>query len=94
MPLFQHPYIDTILTFHVLESGVYIVRRLHESGTMRDQLYGTGYEEGYLAKYGNPKVRRPYTAAQVAHYGCQILQALKFLHDKGLPHGNCFSSVV
>lgn len=70
-----------------MESGAYVVRRIHENGSIRDILYGTEYSKNYLAKYANSKIRKPFTMGQIAHYGYQILQALKFLHDKGLPHG-------
>lgn len=83
----QHPYIDQILAIHSLETGAYVIRRIHENGTLRDILYGTEYNKNYLVKYGNPKVTKPFTYGQIAHYGFQILQALKFLHEKGLPHG-------
>ncbi|XP_028164734.1 PX domain-containing protein kinase-like protein [Ostrinia furnacalis] len=84
----SHPYIDDILAIHNLETGAYVVRKIHETGSLRDILYGTDYSKNYLAKYGNPKVRKPFTIGQIAHYGYQILQALKFLHEKGLPHGH------
>ncbi|KAI8420284.1 hypothetical protein MSG28_008817 [Choristoneura fumiferana] len=84
----NHPHIDKVLAIHGLETGVYVVRRIHENGSLRDILYGTEYTRNHLAKYGNPKVRKPLTEGQIAHYGYQILQALKFLHDKGLPHGH------
>ncbi|CAH2042168.1 unnamed protein product, partial [Iphiclides podalirius] len=84
----SHPYIDDIIGYQNLESGAYVVRRIHENGSIRDILYGTEYSKSYLAKYANPKVRKPFTMGQISHYGYQILQALKFLHDKGLPHGH------
>ncbi|XP_059059022.1 PX domain-containing protein kinase-like protein [Achroia grisella] len=84
----SHPYIDQILAIHNLETGAYVVRKIHENGSLRDILYGTEYNKNYLNKYGNPKVRKPFTDGQISHYGYQILQALKFLHDKGLPHGH------
>ncbi|XP_030030262.2 PX domain-containing protein kinase-like protein [Manduca sexta] len=84
----SHPYIDQILAIHNLETGAYVVRRIHENGSLRDILYGTEYSKNYLSKYGNPKVRKPFTTGQIAHYGYQILQALKFLHEKGIPHGH------
>ncbi|CAH2089344.1 unnamed protein product [Euphydryas editha] len=84
----SHPYIDKILSIHTLETGAYIVRNIHENGSIRDLLYGTEYNKNYLAKYGNPKVRKPFTNGQISHYGYQILQALKFLHEKGLCHGH------
>lgn len=52
-------------------------------------LYSTDYSNTYLAKYGNPKVRKPFTPGQISHFGLQILQALKFLNDKDIPHGEC-----
>ncbi|XP_050352890.1 PX domain-containing protein kinase-like protein [Nymphalis io] len=84
----SHPYIDNVLSMHALETGAYVVRKIHENGSIRDLLYGTEYNKNYLVKYGNPKVRKPFTNGQIAHYGYQILQALKFLHSKGLCHGN------
>ncbi|XP_013162891.1 PREDICTED: PX domain-containing protein kinase-like protein [Papilio xuthus] len=84
----SHPYIDELLGYQNLETGAYVVRKIHENGSVRDILYGTEYGKNYLAKYGNPKVRKPFTTGQLSHYGYQILQALKFLHDKGLPHGH------
>lgn len=84
----SHTYIDQILAIQNLESGAYVVRRIHENGSLRDILYGTEYSKNYLVKYGNPKVRKPLTIGQIAHYGYQILLALKFLHEKGIPHGH------
>lgn len=78
---------DTILGIHNLEAGVYVVRKLHTQGSLRDLIYGTDYTKGHLSKYGNPKLRKPLTIGQIAHYGLQLLQALQFLHEKGLPHG-------
>lgn len=63
------------------------MRRIHTCGSLRDMIYGTDYSKSYLAKYGNPKIRKPLTMGQIAHYGMQLLKALRFLHDKGLPHG-------
>lgn len=70
-----------------LETGTYVVKKVHENGTIKDQLYGIQYKNSYLNKYGNPKQRKPFTVGQIAHYGKQILQGLKFLHNKGLPYG-------
>ncbi|XP_075981462.1 PX domain-containing protein kinase-like protein [Anticarsia gemmatalis] len=84
----SHPYIDQVLAIHNLETGVFVVRRIHECGSLRDMLYGTEYNKNHLAKYANPRIRKPLTMGQIAHYGYQILQALKFLHEKGIPHGH------
>lgn len=84
----SHPYIDQVLAIHNLETGAFVVRRIHETGSLRDILYGTEYNKNHLAKYGNPRIRKPFTIGQISHYGYQILQALKFLHEKGIPHGH------
>lgn len=84
----SHPHIDQVLAIHNLETGVFVVRRIHESGTLKDVLYGTEYNKHHLAKYGNPRIRKPLTVGQISMYGYQILIALKFLHEKGIPHGH------
>lgn len=53
-------------------------------------IYQTEYSGSHLAKYSNPKNIRPFVEEQIYDYGRQILEALKFLHDKGLPHGTLF----
>ena len=41
----------------------------------------------FLNKYGNPKGRTTLSLKQIALYGRQILEALSFLHSKGMPYG-------
>lgn len=41
----------------------------------------------FLAKYGSPKGRSPLPLKELAMYGRQILEALRFLHSKGMPYG-------
>ncbi|CAB3229019.1 unnamed protein product [Arctia plantaginis] len=84
----SHPYIDQVLAINNLETSAFVVRKIHENGSLRDILYGTEYNKNHLAKYANPRIRKPFTIGQIAHYGYQILQALKFLHEKGIPHGH------
>ncbi|KAJ8717122.1 hypothetical protein PYW08_005521 [Mythimna loreyi] len=84
----SHPHIDPVLTIQNLETGAFVVRKIHEFGSLRDILYGTEYNKNHLAKYGNPRIRKPFTLGQLAHYGFQLLIALRFLHEKGIPHGH------
>ncbi|XP_026741178.1 PX domain-containing protein kinase-like protein [Trichoplusia ni] len=84
----SHPHIDQILAFQNLDTGVYVVRSIYEGGSLRDMIYQTEYSGSHLAKYSNPKNIRPFVEEQIYDYGRQILEALKFLHDKGLPHGH------
>lgn len=46
-----------------------------------------------MKKYGKPKGQKTLTSSQVALYGRQILEALKFLHDKGLYFGKFYFGV-
>lgn len=67
--------------------GALIVRTSHKNGSLRDILCGVKPKQSFLKKYGNPKGHKPLETSQIALYGRQILEALKFLHDKGLPYG-------
>lgn len=48
----------------------------------------------FSVKYGNTKGRIALPLEDLALYSRQILEALKFLHSKGLPYGNKFSVAV
>lgn len=63
----------------------------NKNGTLRDILCGAKPRQTFLKKYGNPKGHKTLAKEQIALYGRQILEALKFLHDKGFPYGNLFS---
>ena len=51
-------------------------------------------KNAYLSKYGNCKNRSALPLKQVAIYARQILEALRFLHSKGLAFGKYFSSRI
>lgn len=59
----------------------------NRNGSLRDLLCGAKPKQSFFKKYGNPKGHKPLTVDQISIYGRQILEALKFLHDKGLPYG-------
>lgn len=61
----------------------------HKNGTLRDLLSDAKPRQSFLKKYGNPKGHKTLSPDQIALYGRQILEALKFLRDKGLPYGKC-----
>jgi PX domain-containing protein kinase-like protein len=71
-----------------LESGTYAIKNIHPNGSVKDHIYATQYKSTYANKYSNPKQSKPFTIGQIAYYGYQILIALKFLHEKGLPYGH------
>jgi PX domain-containing protein kinase-like protein len=41
----------------------------------------------FNSKYGNPKGRMQLPLVDIALYGRQILEAIKYLHSIGLAHG-------
>lgn len=86
----QHPYIKPIELSLCTETGALVVRTSHKGGSLRDVLCGAKPRQSFLKKYGNPKGHKPLEAAKVALYGRQILEALKFLQDKGLPYGDFY----
>ncbi|XP_077293968.1 PX domain-containing protein kinase-like protein isoform X2 [Arctopsyche grandis] len=90
----KHLFIDKIIFIRNLETGTYVVRKLHSGGSVRDLLYGTQYNCSFLSKYANPKQKKPFTTGQIVHYGYQILQALKYLHNRGLPYGHLHAGNV
>lgn len=67
--------------------GGLVVRTSYKDGSLRDALCGAKPRLSFLKKYGNPKGHKPLDSSLVALYGRQILEALKFLQDKGLYYG-------
>ncbi|XP_072401189.1 PX domain-containing protein kinase-like protein [Diabrotica undecimpunctata] len=90
----QHPYIYPIELCLCTETGALVARIAHKNGTLRDLLSGVKPRQSFLKKYGNPKGHKTLTVDQISLYGRQILEALKFLHDKGLPYGHLHSGNV
>lgn len=83
----QHPYIHSIELCLCTDIGGLVIRTSNKNGSLRDALCGAKPRLSFLKKYGNPKGHRPLSVSQVALYGRQILEALKFLQDKGLYYG-------
>ncbi|KAG5860742.1 hypothetical protein JTB14_010739 [Gonioctena quinquepunctata] len=84
----QHPYIHSMELCICTELGGLVARLGHKNGTLRDILCGAKPRQSFLKKYGNPKGHKGLTIEQISLYGRQILEALKFLHDKGFPYGH------
>lgn len=87
----QHPYIHSIELCLCTEVGGLVVRKANKNGSLRDILCSAKPRQSFLKKYGNPKGHTHLSVEQIALYGKQILEALKFLHDKGLPYGHLHS---
>lgn len=84
----QHPYIAPTELCLSTETGGLIVRKAAKNGSLRDFLCGSKPKQSFLKKYGNPKGHKILPPEQLALFGRQILEALKFLHDKGFPYGH------
>jgi PX domain-containing protein kinase-like protein len=90
----QHPFIHSIELCLCTDIGGLVVRSNHKDGSLRDLICGAKPRQSFLKKYGNPKGHKPLEVSQVALYGRQILEALKFLMDKGLPYGHLHTGNV
>ncbi|KAF5300910.1 hypothetical protein FQR65_LT09073 [Abscondita terminalis] len=90
----QHPYIYPIKLCLCTDIGGLVVRSSHINGSLRDTICGAKPRMSFLKKYGNPKGHKPLDSSQVALYGRQILEALKFLKEKGLYYGHLHSGNI
>lgn len=84
----QHPYIEPIKYAASNETGCLVVRNFYKQGSLKDMLCISTPKNPYLSKYGNCKNRSALSLKQVAIYGRQIIEALRFLHSKGMPFGH------
>uniref|UniRef100_A0AAR5QKD6 PX domain-containing protein kinase-like protein n=1 Tax=Dendroctonus ponderosae TaxID=77166 RepID=A0AAR5QKD6_DENPD len=90
----KHPYIDHIDLCLCTDIGGLVVRDMNKNGSLRDLLCGAKPKLSFLKKYGNPKGHKLLTTDDIALYGRQILEALKFLHEKGFPYGHLHSGNI
>lgn len=90
----QHPYIQPIDYITTNDSGVLTIRKFNQKGSVKDLLCGSTPKNPFLGKYGNPKGRTPLPIKDVAIFGRQILEALRFLHSKGMPFGHIHAGNV
>ncbi|XP_055385361.1 PX domain-containing protein kinase-like protein isoform X2 [Condylostylus longicornis] len=84
----QHSYIEPILFSGCNDSGALVIRKFHGQGTLKDLICLSTPKKAYLSKYGSCKNRVVLSLRQIALYGFQILDALRFLHSKGIPFGH------
>ncbi|XP_032671347.1 PX domain-containing protein kinase-like protein isoform X2 [Odontomachus brunneus] len=84
----RHTYIEPMVHQHVTDNGALIIRNFYPAGTLHDILCVTKPKQPFIKKYGNPKQIKSLTTSEVATYGYQVLEALGYLHEKGLPYGH------
>ncbi|XP_059167032.1 PX domain-containing protein kinase-like protein isoform X2 [Physella acuta] len=94
LPTIKHPYIFPTLSSIANENGCMVIRDFLESGSLRDVVCKCKPKGSYLKKYSNPKsvVRLDFGTIKI--YGKQILEALKFLQEKGFPYGHLHAGNV
>ncbi|XP_030782735.1 PX domain-containing protein kinase-like protein isoform X4 [Rhinopithecus roxellana] len=89
-----HPYIYRVTFATANESSALLIRMFNEKGTLKDLIYKSKPKDPFLKKYCNPKKIQGLELQQIKTYGRQILEVLKFLHDKGFPYGHLHASNV
>uniref|UniRef100_A0A8C9T1A4 PX domain containing serine/threonine kinase n=1 Tax=Scleropages formosus TaxID=113540 RepID=A0A8C9T1A4_SCLFO len=90
----SNPYISPVTFATTSESSALVIRVFSEKGTLRDHICKVKPKEPFLKKYCNPKKIQGLELQQIRTYGRQILEVLKFLHDKGFPYGHLHASNV
>uniref|UniRef100_A0A8C2C2G2 PX domain-containing protein kinase-like protein n=1 Tax=Cyprinus carpio TaxID=7962 RepID=A0A8C2C2G2_CYPCA len=94
LPTLSHSNISPVTFATTSESSALVIRVFSEKGTLRDHICKVKPKEPFLKKYCNPKKIQGLEQQQIQTYGRQILEALKFLHDKGFPYGHLHASNV
>nr|XP_022297327.1 PX domain-containing protein kinase-like protein isoform X2 [Crassostrea virginica] len=94
LPTIQHPNISPVVFSTTTESGGLAIRAFQEKGTLRDAVCKCKPKNHFLKKYANPKSCTTLDLNAVKIVGKQILEALKFLHEKGLPYGHLHAGNV
>ncbi|XP_031519094.1 PX domain-containing protein kinase-like protein isoform X5 [Papio anubis] len=94
LPSCLHPYIYRVTFATANESSALLIRMFNEKGTLKDLIYKAKPKDPFLKKYCNPKKIQGLELQQIKTYGRQILEVLKFLHDKGFPYGHLHTSNV
>lgn len=85
----NHPYICSPVMASSDKNGVVIIYKFNAEGSLRDYVYGSKPKMPYLKKFRRSN-KTPWTinVGNIRHYGRQILEALIFIHKKGIPFGH------
>ncbi|KAJ6668138.1 hypothetical protein lerEdw1_015515 [Lerista edwardsae] len=96
----SHPYIYKVTFATASESSALVIRPFSEKGTLKDLIYKQFIflkakpKDPCLKKYCNPKKIQGLELQQIKTFGRQILEVLKFLHEKGFPYGHLHAANV
>ncbi|KAM5147811.1 PX domain-containing protein kinase-like protein [Mantella aurantiaca] len=94
LPSWSHPYIYQVTFVTANESSALVIRPFNEKGTLKDLIYKAKPKDPFLKKYCNPRKIQGLELQQIKTFGRQILEVLKFLHDRGFPYGHLHASNV
>ncbi|KAG8430477.1 hypothetical protein GDO86_020532 [Hymenochirus boettgeri] len=95
LPSWSHPLIYRITFATVSESSALIIRPFNDKGTLKDLIYRLAKpKDPFLKKYCNPRKIQGLELYQIKSYGRQILEVLKFFHDRGFPYGHLHAANV
>lgn len=94
MSSIQHPFIYPVTYASCTEKGSTIVRPFYPTGSLRDVICKGKPVHPRLKKYGNRKARTPLGFSDIKRIGRQVLEALRFLRDKGWPYGHLHAGNV
>ncbi|KAH9512832.1 hypothetical protein Btru_036707 [Bulinus truncatus] len=94
LPAIKHPFIFPTLFTTSNENGCMVIHDFLETGTLRDLICKCKPKGLYLKKYSTPKNVNIFDFGTIKMFGRQILEALKFLQDKGFPYGHLHAGNV
>ncbi|XP_059800204.1 PX domain-containing protein kinase-like protein isoform X1 [Hypanus sabinus] len=94
LPSWSHPYIYPVTFATASESSGLVIRMYNEKGTLRDYICKAKPKDCFMKKYCSPKKSQGFDLQQIKTFGRQILEVLKFLHEKRIPYGHLHASNV
>uniref|UniRef100_A0A8C4X1U9 PX domain containing serine/threonine kinase n=1 Tax=Eptatretus burgeri TaxID=7764 RepID=A0A8C4X1U9_EPTBU len=92
LPNISHPHLQPIVLAEAGEKSALLVQPFNETGALRDLLCKSRPGEPYLRSCRRKGPGLPLS--QLQSFGCQILEALNFLHECGFPYGHLHSGNV
>merc|ERR1739838_261322 len=86
LPNIQHPSIEKVTYASANENGVLVIRPFNREGSLRDKLCKAKPvgKTPFLKRYCSPRNCVKLSIGEIRQYGRQILEAVHFLHIKGL----------
>ncbi|XP_048462104.1 PX domain-containing protein kinase-like protein [Rhincodon typus] len=94
LPSWSHPYIYPVTFATASDSSALVIRMYNEKGTLRDYICKAKPKDPFVKKYCSPKKIQGLDLQQIKTFGRQILEVLKFLHEKRIPYGHLHPSNV